>query len=195
MIYLSLGTTCSIAFNLRLLNIRLKAYPFDWIRIQNLNNLTKIINNSFNDFLNYDTFQFVNESDKFEVNGKMNSYIYKNNYCKFYHEFDKELDRVMFNKFKEKYKRRVNRFMEVLKSNNQITFIREEIGKVKESKIINFINTIKLINPNIDFKLVIITNDELTQNINIDNVKFHYSNLKVTDWRRPELDWKRIFNI
>ena len=39
MIYIPLGTTCSIAYNLKKYNLRKATYPFDWIRINNLNKL------------------------------------------------------------------------------------------------------------------------------------------------------------
>ena len=55
--FVSLGNSCSIAYNLKLCNLRTEAYPFDWVRVTNINNVTTLIDNKFNDFLDIDTFK------------------------------------------------------------------------------------------------------------------------------------------
>ena len=77
--------------------------------------------------------------------------------------------------------------------NNELIFIREEIGRIKINKINKFINCILKINPTIKFKVIIITNDKTE--IKLDNVVFYYSNIKINDWKRPELNWLEIFNL
>ena len=67
-IYVSLGTSCAIAYNLRLYKLREEAYPFDWVRVTNFNNITSLIDNKFNNFLDIDTFVFKEFSEKFKVN-------------------------------------------------------------------------------------------------------------------------------
>jgi len=192
-VYVSLGNSCSIAYNLNLYNLRKESYPFDWVRVANLNNITSLIENKFVDFLDINTFIFKEFSDKFEVNNKLGSYIYKNNYCCFYHEFENRIDQEKILYFKEKYKRRIERFLELLSSNKNIIFIREEFGKISIIKINKFIKKLYDFNPNINFKIILITND--SQLINIPNVKKYVSNIQITNWKRPELNWMEIFNI
>ena len=80
-----------------------------------------------------------------------------------------------------------------MNSNNEIIFIREEFGNIKMSKINNFINCINEIYPDLNYKLIVITNQEV--NFSHKNVKFHCSEVRVTDWKRPELNWVDIFNL
>ena len=42
--------------------------------------------------LDKNKYEFKLISNKFEINGKMLSYIYTNGYCKFYHDFDNYWD-------------------------------------------------------------------------------------------------------
>ena len=192
-IYIPLGNSCSITYNLKLLKLRKYAFPFDWVRVINFNNVTKLIQNKFYGFLDFNNFKFKEFSDKFTVDGKKGSYIYSNNYCSFYHEFNKLIEEHHFNMFKEKYLRRIERFFNFMNSNNEIIFIREEFGKLKISKINNFINCINEIYPDLNYKLIIITNQKI--NFSHKNLKFYYSKVRVTDWKRPELKWSDIFNL
>ena len=192
-IYIPLGNSCSIAYNLKLLKLRKLAFPFDWVRVTNFNNVTKLIQNKFYGFLDFKNFKFKEFSDKFIVNGKKGSYIYSNNYCSFYHEFNKLIEEHDFNMFKEKYSRRIKRFLDLMNSDNEIIFIREEFGKLKISKINNFICAINEIYPNLNYKLIVITNQKV--NFSHKNLKFYYSEARITDWKRPELNWINIFNL
>ncbi len=199
--YVSLGNSCSIAYNLRLHKLREESYPFDWVRVTNFNNITTLIDNKFNDFLDIDTFVFKEFSDNFEVNSKMGSYIYKNNYCSFYHEFENRIDHEKLIPFKEKYTRKIRRFLDLLQSNKKIIFIREVFGKIKINKINKFIEKLYEINPDINFNIILITNDNIetdtphAQSLDNDIIKIYYSDKLITDWTRPELNWLEIFNI
>lgn len=194
MVFISLGSTCSIAYNLKLRELRQCSLPFDWVRIKNLNNVSKLLQNKFSDFLDISTFNFKEISNKFMVNGKCGSYIYKNKYCGFYHEFNDYIENICLKEFIDKYKRRIQRLYDILQSEEEITFIREENGKISINKINKFIETIKKINSNIKFKIIIINNYR-NNHIIIDNVNFYFSNKEVTDWKRPEINWAEIFSI
>ena len=188
-----LGGTCSIAYQLKKYNLRKAAYPFDWVRINNFSKLIQLIENNFdNFFLDYKLIEF---SKNFKVNNVNGSYIYKNEFCKFYHDFDSEINEKNFLLFKAKYLRRINRFYEKIKSSKKILFIREEIGNLSENKIKNFIKIVLNLNPKLEFKLKIITITKKYEKINLPNVEIFFSNKKVTDWRRPELDWSQIFEF
>ena len=127
----------------------------------------------------------------------MGSYIYKNDYCSFYHEFENKIDHEKLIPFKEKYTRRIRRFLDLLESNKKIIFIREVFGKIKINKINKFIQKLYEINPKIEFNIILITNDntEITTGLPLDKIKVYYSNERICDWKRPELDWIKIFHL
>lgn len=189
-----LGSTCSIAYQLRLLGLRNYAYPFDWVRINNLSLVTKLLETDFNNFLEINNYNLKKISNDFDVNGKMISYIYENKFCTFFHEFEKSITNEIFDVFALKYKRRIDRLMNSIKYKKRLLFVREEIGNLSRNKINNFLNLIKKINPKLIFKLKIIVNNKKYISYNSNEVEIIYSDMKVDDWRRPELDWNNIFN-
>ena len=190
--YISLGSTCCVTQQIKNHNLRKHAYPFDWVRITNLNNISKLLENKFIDFLEYDSLEFVEYSKKFSINNVKGSNIYKNKYCGFYHEFHERLNSNNYKIFYDKYKRRIDRLFYLLKSNQEITFIREELNQVKISKINRLRNILLQINPYMKFKIIIITNDERYKNMCINNIIFYFNNDKISHWTRPELDWNEI---
>lgn len=188
-----LGSTCSVAYQLRRLGLRNFAFPFDWIRINNLSLVTDLMENNFVNFLDLQNYEFLEVSHKFEVNKKMISYIYQNQFCRFYHEFDRYIDNSNFMKFKDKYNRRIERLYQIIRVKKKILFIREEIGNLSLNKIKKFSKLINEINPDLVWKLKIIVNKEKYLSLKSENVEIVYSNEKVTDWTRPELNWSSIF--
>tara|TARA_B100000524_G_C23625429_1_gene361327 strand:- start:107 stop:715 length:609 start_codon:yes stop_codon:yes gene_type:complete len=195
MTYVSLGASCSIAYNLKKFDLRNEAYPFDWTRTLNLNNICKAIDNEFKDFLNLNKFELKKLDESFFIEGNKCSYIYKNDYCSFYHDFYDEITKIDVNTFKQKYKRRIVRFLELLKSDKEIIFIREQIGKLNVNKINNLIKSLNNYNKNMNYKIIIITNDINYKNININKIYFYFSDVKVLDWKRCELNWEKLFFI
>ncbi len=188
-----LGSTCSIAYQLRKLGKRKKAYPFDWVRINNLAIVTNLIESDFSGFLDRDSFKFNEISNRFLVKNEMKSYLYQNRFCRFFHEFDNFINDSSFYEFEQKYKRRIQRLSNSIKNSKKILFIREEIGNLSRNKINNFINLINKINHNLQWKLKIIVNRKQYLKFCSNNVEIIYSPKKVNDWRRPELDWESIF--
>tara|TARA_B100000424_G_C22945368_1_gene503183 strand:- start:8629 stop:9219 length:591 start_codon:yes stop_codon:yes gene_type:complete len=194
MTFVSLGSSCSIAYNLKEHNLRQEAYPFDWTRTLNLNNVSKAIDTKFEEFLNLKKFKLKCYDEKFEVDGGKGSYIYSNGYCSFYHDFNKLLDEFDTTGFVAKYERRINRFLELLSSNKEIIFIREEYGNLNRNKIKKLIESLQSFNSKMNFKIIIITNDLSYKDIIYENLYFYFSDIKIEDWRRPEINWINIFN-
>lgn len=190
---ISLGGTCCIAYQLRFLGLREKAYPFDWVRINNLATITELIKNNFNNFLDKNKFIFNSVSDRFDVDGKMLSYVYDNSYCKFYHEFKEYINNDNFELFSQKYQRRINRFIQTIRNSNKILFIREEIGNLSINKIKEFSNMINDINPKLDWKMKIIVRNKKYLQFKSENIDIILSDLKINNWKRDELDWNSIF--
>lgn len=199
--YVSLGGDCSVAYNLQTLNKRTFAYPFDWVRINSLNIISDIIENEFNDFISSATK--IDESNKFPLiddnfsDNKNNTLIMENKYgVRFYHDFSANYN---LNEIIEKYNRRIKRFSKLIKSNRNICFIRYEFkNNIVESDIIRFIDIIKQINPNIQFKMILIIHNPknnklcISLNENIENVIVVNDVRKFDSWKRENINWNNI---
>jgi hypothetical protein len=98
--------------------------------------------------------------------------------------------------FIDKYTRRFNRIIEYIKSNEKICFIRNSF--VSNLQIDKFIETIKKINPNCDFTLVVIHNNnknntEILKRKNLLYIKLNIDIPKDNEWTLQILNWEKIF--
>ena len=170
-IFISLGSTCGIAYQLQQHNLRQNAYPFDWNKIPNLSIINKIITNNFKDYSDFtiiknnnsNIYSYVddnddkNDLDTFDINGCCDTIMAKNIYGVFsYHDFKMD-DVNKYENVKNKYNRRIKRFYDILNNNKQIIFIRDEhnIKKINIDDIKYFVEYI-CNNFNKKFKLIII---------------------------------------
>jgi len=207
MIYISLGGSCSVAYQLQNLGLRKEAYPFDWVTTPSLGTVINLFENNFDGFL--DTAVQTSVSDKFHIsddddfpsdNNKINkqSIIMKNKYgVAFYHDF---YENCNVDEIKKKYQRRVDRLYELIKSDCEICFVRDElkINNIKTSEIEKFIEVILGINKNAKFKIVIVVHNPNNKKSDI----FNYLNERVKivndvgkfgSWVRDGVDWKGVF--
>ncbi|ARF10086.1 putative papain-like cysteine peptidase [Indivirus ILV1] len=200
--YIPLGSACSIAYQLQKLGLRKCAFPFDWLRIDRLCDITEAIKNEFCNFLKLDEVEISEKfsiiDDDFIENNKK-SKIMKNKYgMKFYHDFDANVND--YKDVYEKYNRRIVRFIEIVKSPTEICFVRDEIymNKINVDQVEKFIEYIKQFNKNI--KLIIIIHNPKNKKSDI----FEYKNKNVIiindinpfgDWKRPNVEWNLIFSI
>lgn len=204
--FVSLGSTCSVAYHLQKLSKRYSAYPFDWIKTKELKDITLCIQNNFIDFLD---FKEVSQSNKFPIFDpdietfpdviKCGSRIMENKYSmQFYHDFgeDSSLDGYV----KEKYERRISRFFDLIRTSKQISFIRDEIhlNKIDSNQIEDFLRVIKSINSDLEIKLIIIIHNP--KNKIIDLLNYKNENIVIVNdvfnyggWQRPGVDWANLF--
>lgn len=173
----SLGRTCATKMFLKSINPEKykETQFFDWIG-SHIYFINKLIENDFNNVLDYDKFMLITK----------NNYVYNYLYCLvFFHDFDKKQN-IMMEKndekwisFEEKYKRRIQKFNNILNSNLNILFIREE-RKIEEEQysfsedaynedeyisLINFSNIIKKKYPSLNFHILLMSR---TKNTNYD---------------------------
>ena len=128
--YISLGPTCSVAYQLQKLNKKKESLPFDWIRCNSITSVLYLIKNNFQGFFDNIThvkddykFPFIDDSEqKFDNITDMKTKIYKNNQIGFFHDFK---EGITLEEVKEKYDRRIKRFYQ--KIQNKSTFIRDDI--------------------------------------------------------------------
>ncbi len=105
--FVSLGYFCGVAEDLRHLKLRTMSSPFDWC-ISDFEGVVEALNNEFTDFMVYENL---------EQNQKQRNYYRDSKYdIQFFHDFTqyKSLDK-QYKKVKEKYDRRIARFLEKVK--------------------------------------------------------------------------------
>jgi hypothetical protein len=183
--YISLGSDCSIAFNLDKHNLRINAYPFDWIKINNINDLINILSNDFKFFTDMNYIEILNESDKFPyLDDKWTSVLSKNVILKntkynitFPHEIkidDQTSVDIKIKNFIDKYDRRINKFISILKNDSiKKVFIRITNKKEELENLNDILSKICL---NYELKIIIINKKN-----------------KFLSWKKEELNWENIF--
>jgi len=202
--FISLGSTCSVTYQLQQLNLRQHAYPFDWLRVESLDDVTLTLKHNFADFVT--SCQKTSESDKFPISTddqfpvknekKQNSLIMKNNYhMKLYHDFD---DKTTIEEVNEKYQRRIDRLILAIKEKKNLCFVRDELkpNKLTDKMINEFINELNNINPFIEVKMIIILHNPKNQHIKLqstENITIVNDTNEFGDWIRPNVDWQTIF--
>ncbi len=169
---ISLGSDCSIAYNLQRLNYKKESFPFDWILTKNL----AVLEDNFLDFLNIDFLTVKNKVnfckiDEVFTDVKENMLRIKNIKYNLYflHDFTSLED---INIVKEKYDRRINRFFKIMQDEN-IEKRLYRISKYDEREYIE-----KILSKFKNWKLYIKLYSELPS---------------CKDWKREEFDWESWF--
>ena len=100
-IYVSLGSDCSIAYQLSNYNLRQKSYPFDWVRTPNLNTFIDIIKDRFSKYTaplrkvcesSTDIFPVKPQSENQDIKKKV-LFVMENSYkVRFFHDYYEDSD-------------------------------------------------------------------------------------------------------
>tara|TARA_B110000858_G_scaffold48774_2_gene56225 strand:- start:553 stop:1179 length:627 start_codon:yes stop_codon:yes gene_type:complete len=174
--YIPIGIDCDVAFMCKEFKLRNFAYPFD--HIVTYNGITDILKNNFDNFI-----PEIHENT-------INNHILNKKYnTKFIH------DNFLLDQEKEKYKRRINRFLETLDNynklpNNKIIFIKKGhsihhhnetdniINEYNEIKDFNYFLKNNYKNLNYEIKIILLCK-QCNKNIkdeNIENIKLYKYN-------------------
>jgi len=117
-IFVSLGSWCDIAINLRKNGMRHAAFPFDWIASVDCERFLEIFQTDFKYFLD-DEYLFIKDSHIFN-----NYYNLEFPHDIFFHPEEPE----EYISFKKKYTKRINRFRELENYKGKVYFIRSAFG-------------------------------------------------------------------
>jgi len=195
--YISLGPTCSIAYQLQKLEKKKESLPFDWIRCYPISSVFHLIQNNFDglfdeiEFVKDDTkFPFIedNENETFDTIKMKDTKIYKNDKLgiSFFHDFK---DGIEKKDVIEKYNRRIDRFYNLIKTPS--VFIRDELNfKVCDIMIYNQLYD-KLKEYNNENRLVLIINtfkkDYDITGLN-KGIEIYKNSDKISEWQHPEIN-------
>lgn len=127
-IYIPIGSNCATSHYLRKHNMRNIAYPFDW-NCASLEMIYDVLSNDFENFLNdifigtkIDRLYFGEDDNIIITNEKIFPIICKKYNILFPHDFNK-IDANYINKVKNKYKRRIERFKNIINSDKIIYLV------------------------------------------------------------------------
>lgn len=139
--YISLGSDCSVSYQLRRLGLQsLGTMPFDWMRIDKIQDVISILEVGFNEFARFESYTIKKQSLEFDYFDPTPNTILKSRYkmvhkkYKFIlpHEYQElYIDSI---KFEEKYSRRILRFLEIGR-NGKIHKIYIRLGITKEIEL------------------------------------------------------------
>ena len=180
---ISLGSNCSITYQLNKYNKRQISYPFDWSKIT-INQLLSVLENNLNDYENV----FIK---KFSKNHE-DSYILSNKYnITFAHEI---VNKYNLEEFKQIIMKRKKNFSNI--TNSTKCFIRIELKQIKEIYIEKLRKLCLLLNKYCEnYKLILLVdinckiNLEINSNIIVKKVVI-FENYK--DWKMDYINWLEI---
>lgn len=186
-IFIPLGTSCAVAYQLNKLGLRKESYPFDWAKFS-INKINNVLENNFDSFSNLNIKKFsdkhihkdyyINSSKYTNISG---SYILYNKYnIQFAHEL---LINNNINNLKEKFNDRIKRFYNTSKF---IYFIILDINhkQYKNHYIQKLIYNLDKIFTS--YKILYISNTKVTEN---NKIKYIYAENKFIDWKYSNMDW------
>ena len=201
-VYVSLGSTCSVAAQIRNYDLCIGSLPFDWIRTPNFSEILNLFRTKFDGVLEFSKFNHLRDSDKFQVSGGCTSAIYYHRDVKlgFYHDFiaGKTLEE-QWTEFRDRYQRRIDRLYSVLESASKIVFIRDELkaNLLSLEAVDDFIEYVVTKYPSAMIKLVIIARDKKNRRVPVLNFVSDKVEIQIirdtkpySDWTRPNVPWE-----
>ena len=188
----SFGSECDIKYQInKYLNLTKETEFFDWL-ISDIDSVCDILSKDINTILTFPNIQLIGYKN-------INSIIKFKNCTKLVSMHDVPIKYSFndINNFILKYKRRYNRLIELIKSNNKTYIIRRD--NPLDNKITKFINIINIINPNNNITLILLRNDIIDHYIfskrviciNFNKFKLNKNN----DWQKNNYAWNLLFDF
>jgi hypothetical protein len=195
-IFISIGPACNVKYQIDENQGNKETLFFDWLMVDMLSVITI--------FNNYDQFDCIINPNTI-IKDISNAIIGNNSRilfsslpnCISIHDLPIEYSQIELEEFVSKYKRRFERIIDYIKSNELIYFLR--YSDITDDHIDQFICSIKKINPNCNFKLVCIFIHENNSESIVSSDYFIKFNIKKpeffdsSDWTTTYIDWKKIF--
>ena len=188
----SFGSECDVKYQInKYLNLMKETEFFDWL-ISDIDSVCDILSKDINTILTFPNIQLIGYKN-------INSIVKFKNCTKLVsmHDVPIKYNFNDINNFILKYKRRYNRLIELIKSNNKTYIIRRD--NPSDNKITKFINIINIINPNNNITLILLRDDIIDHYIfskrviciNFNKFKLNKNN----DWQRNNYAWNLLFDF
>ena len=187
---ISLGSNCSVTYQLNKYNLRKQSFPFDWAKIT-IKQLNKVLENKFKDYDNIFIKKFSENHDS--------SYIVSNKYnITFAHEI---FNKYSIKEFNQVLVNRINNFITrkcvCMCNEPDITFVRIELQPITESYIAELNKLIILLDTYFDnYKIILLIDSECKINCEISPkiiIKKVVNFDNFIDWKMDYIDWYEIF--
>jgi hypothetical protein len=188
--YISLGSDCSVSWNLRRLGLQTYgSMPFDWMRIDNLQDVISLLEARFYEFARIDSYIIKRQSLAFDYFDSRGVDKPIKSECKMIHTKYKfilphEYQGMIIDSrdFQEKYSRRITRFLEVGR-NSKMHKVFVRLGPMQELNFLlnlqGALDKLGIVNYEIKF----IKLEERADSIPKD---------KPFQWQREYIPWEKI---
>jgi hypothetical protein len=202
---ISIGSNCSVAYQLQQNNYRYNSYPFDWLKIDNLTSIIMCLKDNFKDFIpNKDIVKYTDKfplitNDNFPINNdiKSSNVVITNKYnMTFCHDFNENLEN--YDLICEKYKKRIHKFINNLTIGCDLIYHELKPKKLNKKDIDIIIDFIK--NYNNRNTLTIIINNP--KNIELEILNYKKTNLNIINdttqfdsWKKNNFKWNKLFYL
>jgi len=143
--YISLGSDCSVSWNLRQLGLQTYGtMPFDWMRIDKLQDIITVLEAGFNEFASFESYNIKQQSLAFDYCDfdSKDSVSIKSQYRMVHTKYKFILPHeyqgcwIDSREFQKKYSRRIVRFLEIGR-NSALRKVFVRLGTVKELELLD----------------------------------------------------------
>ena len=191
--FISIGDSCNVKYQIDKHIKKEETLFFDWL-MSDINSVNLILKNynEIDDIINLNKL-------KIETNNRSKSKIYFTALPRMIslHDVKINYNEKDLIEFINKYKRRFNRIINYIKNyDGKLIFLKYKHIDLQQKN--DFINNIKIINPNCNFNIIVLfkndsklKNDKYFGNIDLNN---YLNKNKKKDWETNQYNWKLIFN-
>lgn len=177
-VHISLGSDCAVKWNLNKYGFCCQTFPFDWCNTNHIKMIIDSLDNKFSNFFDYEIKDQSMNFDNLILNVKSGKRIITNNKIVFPHE--SELDYLDEEKYKKKYQRRIQRFVDVVQNKDiKKIFIRADNKKLNNNNEQCLIDSLHRFGVK-NFVVKFISYDL-------------YQVCELFDWKRSYINWNKIF--
>jgi hypothetical protein len=194
MVYISIGCACNVKYQIDKHKHKLETLFFDWL-MTSMKSVIEILGcDDINNILYFDNI--IRDQDNPFWDGHSRIIIRSLDYCVSIHDILCDFTDKDILDFIEKYKRRFNRIIEYIKSDEKIYFVR--FGSIDNYSQQKFVETILKINPDCNFAIVVIDNNKENNVCILKDDHCLYMKLNIDeptpqDWTTEYLNWDLLF--
>lgn len=203
MVYISIGHRCDVKYQIDKHNHKIETLFFDWLMTSMASVIEILSCDDINKILCVDNI--IRDASNPYQDDKSRMIIKSLNSCVSVHDVPRNFTKKDILDFIDKYKRRFDRIIKYIKSEEKIYFIRNDSidaftkQNIDEYTRQTFIDTILKINPKCNFALVIIDNNTINTPgiIKYDHclhIKINYPIPSTYHWTKEHLQWGKIFS-